>query len=157
MLAGQFRYGVLIQAPTETDRVDFGAKIVELGPPYCGDHLATSGRCGEGESPSAFAYRTEPGSTWTKGDVASGGTDSVPTKKLVMLLPNGVRDSLVKSAGGVASEALYTKRLRAIYDRVHGKSTPDGKSVGGLLDDGNKLETRLETEAKKGSRFSFFM
>jgi hypothetical protein len=156
-LAGQLRYGILIQAPTDTDKVDFGAKLVELGPPYCGDKLATSGKCGEGEAPSAFAYRSEPGATWTKGDIVASGADSVPTKKLVMLLPGGVRDSLVKGAEGVASETLYTKRLRAIYDFVHGKVGPDGKPVGGLLEQGNKLEQRLQQEASKSSRFSFFM
>lgn len=156
-LAGQLRYGILIQAPTDTDKVDFGAKLVELGPPYCGDKLATSGHCGEGEAPSAFAYRSEPGATWTKGDIVANGADSVPTKKLVMLLPGGVRDSLVAGADGVASEALYTKRLRAIYEFVHGKTGPDGKPVGGLLETGNKLQQRLEQVANKGGRFSFFM
>jgi hypothetical protein len=156
-LSGQLRYGILIQAPTDTDKVDFGAKLVELGPPYCGDKLSTSGRCGEGEAPSAFAYRSEPGATWTKGDIVANGADSVPTKKLVMLLPGGVRDSLVKGAEGVASETLYSKRLRAIYEYVHGKTGPDGKPVGGLLETGNKLEQRLEQVANKGTRFSFFM
>ena len=156
-LSGQLRYGMLMQAPTETDKTDFGAKLVELGPPYCGDKLSTSGKCGEGEAPSAFAYRSEPGATWTKGDIVTSGADSVPTKKLVMLLPGGVRDSLVKGAEGVASETLYTKRLRAIYDFVHGKTGPDGKPVGGLLETGNKLEQKLEQVANKGSRFSFFM
>jgi hypothetical protein len=74
-----------------------------------------------------------------------------------MLLPGGVRDSLVKGAEGVASETLYTKRLRAIYEFVHGKTGPDGKPVGGLLDTGNKLEQRLQKVASKGNRFSFFM
>jgi hypothetical protein len=156
-LSGQLRYGVLMQAPTDTDKVDFGAKLVELGPPYCGDKLSTSGKCGEGEAPSAFAYRSEPGATWTKGDIVASGADSVPTKKLVMLLPGGVRDSLVKGAEGVASETLYTKRLRAIYDFVHGKPGQDGKPVGGLLETGNKLEQRLQMEAGKSNRFSFFM
>lgn len=156
-LSGQLRYGILMQAPTESDKVDFGAKLVELGPPYCGDKLATSGHCGDGESPSGFAYRSEPGGTWTKGDLVASGSDSVPTKKLVMLLPGGVRDSLVKGAEGVASETLYTKRLRAIYEFVHGKTGPDGKPVGGLLDTGNKLEQRLQKVASKGNRFSFFM
>jgi hypothetical protein len=57
----------------------------------------------------------------------------------------------------VASETLYTKRLRAIYDYVHGKAGQDGKPVGGLLEQGNKLEQKLEQVSNKGSRFSFFM
>jgi len=146
-----------MSAPTDTDHADFGAKLVELGPPYCGDKLELSGKCPNGEAPSAYAYRTEPGSLWTKGDLATSGSDSVPTKKIVLLLPGGVRDSLAKGADGVASEDLYVKRLRALYERVHGKPTQDGKGAGGLLEDGNKLETRLQAEANKGTRFSFFM
>lgn len=152
MLAGQFRYGILVQAPTEQDKVDFGAKLVELGPPVCGGKIATSGKCPEGESPSGFTYRAEPGGAFIQGDLAMGGSDSVPTKKLVLLLPGGVRDSLVKGADGVASEAYYQRRLKAIYERVHGTD-----KVKGLLDEGNKLESRLQTESNKSSRFSFFM
>ena len=48
-------------------------------------------------------------------------------------------------------------RLKALYDRVHGKVGQDGKPAGGLIEDGNKLETRLQTEAAKSTRFSFFM
>ena len=152
MLAGQFRYGILVQAPTENDKVDFGAKLVELGPPVCGGKIASSGKCPEGESPSGFTYRAEPGGAFIQGDLASGGSDSVPTKKLVLILPGGVRDSLVKGADGVASEAYYQRRLKAIYERVHGTD-----KVKGLLDEGNKLESRLQTESNKSTRFSFFM
>lgn len=156
-LAGQFRYAVYVQAPTDTDKVDFGAKLVELGPPVCNGKVATSGKCGEGEAPSKFTYRAEPGLTWSQADLAMGGQDSVPTNKLVMFLPGGVRDSLVKGADGVASETLYTKRLRAIYELIHGKTGPDGKPVGGLIEEGNKLEQRLQQVANKGKKFSFFM
>ena len=158
-LAGQFRFAVVMSAPTDQEKADFGAKLVELGPPYCGDKgtMATNGRCADGETPTAFAYRTEPGALWTKGDVATGGQDSVPTKKVVLLLPDGIRDSFAKGADGNASEDLYEKRLRSLYERVHGRPDQSGKGIGGLLDDGNKLQTRLQTEASKSSRFSFFM
>lgn len=156
-LAGQLRYAVYIQAPTDTDKVDFGAKLVELGPPVCDGKVATSGRCGEGEAPSKFTYRAEPGLTWNQADIATNGADSVPTNKLVMFLPGGVRDSLVKGADGVASETLYTKRLRAIYELIHGKTGQDGKPVGGLIEEGNKLEQKLQQVANKGKKFSFFM
>ena len=53
-------------------------------------------KCGEGESPSGLAYRNEPGGTPIKGDLATGGSDSVPTKKVVPLLQNGVRDAVIK-------------------------------------------------------------
>jgi hypothetical protein len=143
-LAGQPRYGALIQAPSESDKdkVEFGVKIVELGPPYCGGaNPVTSGKCDNNEAPSAYAYRSEPGSTWTKGDLQTSGSDNVPT-----ILPNGTRDALIKGGEPGASEVFYTKRLRAITDRLKK-----------LLDEGNKLESRLQTESSKGSRFSFFM
>ncbi|MDB4955016.1 MAG: hypothetical protein JWO36_2585, partial [Myxococcales bacterium] len=159
-LAGRpdpLRYAILVQAPTDTDKgAEFGAKIVELGPPYCGDKISSSGKC-DGESPSAYAYRTEPGATWTKGDIASQGADSVPTKRIILLLPGGVRDGVIKGGEPTASEVLYAKRMKTIYELVHGKTGPDGKPAGGLLEDGNRLETRLQTEAAKGTQFSFFM
>ena len=147
-----FRYAVLVQAPTETERTEFGAKIVEIVALLCNGKVANGGKCPEGESPSGFQYRTEAGGPVTEGDVATGGSDAVPTKKLVMLLPGGVRDALVKTADGVASEALYQRRLRMIYERIHGTD-----KVKGLLDEGNKLESRLQTESNKSPRFSFFM
>ena len=152
LLTGQFRYAILVQSPTEADKVDFGAKVVELGPPVCGGKIASGGKCAEGEQPSGFTYRAEPGAPFIQGDLVTSGSDSIPSKKLVLMLPGGIRDSLVKGAEGVASEVYYQRRLRAIYERVHGT-----EKVKGLLDEGNKLETRLSTEASKSTRFSFFM
>jgi hypothetical protein len=146
MLAGQAKYAVLLTAPTESDRDDFGARIVEIGPVFCGDKQSSSGKC-EGDSPSGFGYRNEPGGiSWTKGDLVTSGQDSVPTKKLVLLLPNGVRDSLIKTGEPGASEVLYVKRLRAIAERTKK-----------LITDANKLESQLQSAASKGSRFSFFL
>ncbi|MGH9888262.1 MAG: hypothetical protein ACREBE_22200, partial [bacterium] len=99
------RYGALIQAPTDTDKSDFGVRIVELGPPYCGgNNPVTSGKCDNNEGPSAYAYRNEPGAVWTKGELHTQGSDSVPTKKLLLLLPNGTRDALIKGGEPGASE-----------------------------------------------------
>ena len=156
-LAGQFRYAVVMSAPTDTDKTDFGAKLVEIAGVYCGSSNTPTAKCPDGEYPAAFAYRSEPGATPTKGDLVTTGSDNVPAKKVVLLLPNGIRDAFVKGTEPTVSEVYYTKRLKALYDRVHGKPGQDGKPVGGLLDDGNKLETRLGTEANKSTRFSFFM
>lgn len=156
-LAGQFRYAVLLSAPTETDRSDFGAKVVEIAGVYCGGGNTPVARCPDGEYPAAFAYRNEPGGTPIKGDLVPTGSDSLPPKKIVPLLQNGIRDSLVKGGEPTVSEYYYTRRLRALYDRIHGRAGQDGKPVGGLIEEGNKLETRLQTEAGKSTRFSFFM
>jgi hypothetical protein len=144
---GAVRYGALIQAPTDTDRSDFGVRIVELGPPYCGGpNPVTSGKCDNNEPPTAYAYRNEPGAVWTKGDLQAGGSDSVPAKKLLLLLPNGTRDALIKGGEPGASEVFYVKRLRALADRTKK-----------LIEEGNKLEQRLQAESNKSSRFSFFL
>jgi hypothetical protein len=157
LLAGQLRYAVLMQSPTDTERTEFGAKVVEIAGVYCGGGNNPVAKCADGEGPTGFAYRNEPGGTPIKGDLVTQGSDNVPTKKIVPLLQNGVRDSLVKGGEPTVSEYWYTRRLKSLYDRVHGKVGQDGKPTGGLLDDGNKLETRLQTEAGKSTRFSFFM
>jgi hypothetical protein len=144
---GAVRYGALIQAPTDTDRSDFGVKIVELGPPYCGgNNPVTTGKCDNNESPTAYAYRNEPGAGWTKGDLQLQGSDSVPAKKLVLLLANGTRDALIKGSEPGASEVFYVKRLRALSDRTKK-----------LIEEANKLEQRLQAESNKTARFSFFL
>ena len=156
-LSGQLRYAVMLTAPSETDRAEFGAKIVEIAGVYCGGGNAPVAKCPEGEFPSGFAYRNEPGSTPIKGELVTQGSDNVPTKKIIPLLQNGIRDSLVKGGEPTVSEYYYTRRLRELYNRVHGKVGQDGKPQGGLIEDGNRLESRLQTEAGKSTRFSFFM
>jgi len=144
---GAIRYGALIQAPTDTDRSEFGVKLVELGPPYCGGaNPVTGGKCDNNEAPTAYAYRGEPGAGWTKGDLQLQGSDAVPAKKLVLLLANGTRDALIKGGESGASEVFYVKRLRTLTERVKK-----------LIEEANKLEQRLQAESNKGSRFSFFL
>ena len=144
---GAVRYGALIQAPSDTDRSDFGVKLVELGPPYCGGaQPVTTGKCENNEAPTAFAYRTEPGAAWTKGDLQIQGSDSVPAKKLVLLLPDGTRDALIKGSEPGASEVFYVKRLRALGERTKK-----------LIEEANRLEQRLQVESNKSARFSFFL
>jgi len=145
-LAGQLKYGVMLSAPTEDDKADFGAKLVEIAGVYCGGSGNPVAKCAEGESPSGFAYRNEPGGTPIKGDLATGGSDSVPSKKVVMLLQNGVRDAVIKGNEPGVSEFYYTRRVRAIAERTKK-----------LIEDANKLEARLQAESSKGSRFSFFL
>ena len=43
---------------------------------------------------------------------------AVPAKKLVLMIPNGVLDSVVKGTDAGASEALYTRRLKAIVQAL---------------------------------------
>ena len=57
-----------------------------------------------------------------------------------------VLGELVKGSPNLAAELLYQRRLKAINERVKK-----------LVDDANKFEQALQTEASKGSRFSFFL
>ena len=117
---------------------------------YCGGASPVAkcarGRVAERRSPIS----NDPGATPIKGDLVRDGSDNVPTKKIVPLLPNGVRDSLIKGGEPTVSEYYYTRRVRAIYDRIHGKVGQDGKPTGGLLDDGNKLETAAPDRSEQG-------
>jgi hypothetical protein len=106
----------------------------------------TTGKCENNEAPTAFAYRTEPGAPWTKGDLQTQGSDSVPAKKLLLLLADGTRDALIKGGEAGASEVFYVKRLRQLSERTKK-----------LIEEANKLEQRLQAESNKSSRFSFFL
>jgi hypothetical protein len=157
-LAGNLKFAAIISAPTDNDKgADFGVRIVEIAGVTCGTSKAAVARCPEGESPAGIAYRNNPGDVPTTGDLASPGTDSVPAKKLLNIIPNGISSALVKGTEPGVSEYMYTRRLKGIYELIHGKPGQDGKPTGGLLDEGNKLESALQVEANKGSKFSFFM
>lgn len=153
VLAGTARYGVLISAPSsdkdakDADKsAEFGAKLVEIGPVFCNDKESKTGKCAEGESITGFGQRGEPGGIFNKADLATQGQDSIPAKKLLLLVGNGMRDAMIKGNEASASEVYYVKRLQEIQKRAKK-----------LLDDGNKLESRVQAEASKGSRFSFFL
>jgi len=157
-LGGQLKFVVVASAPTDQDKgADFGAKIVEIAGVYCGGGNNPLPKCPEGEGPTAIAYRTDPGGVPQKGELASPSGDTIPTKKILTIIPNGISKALVAGTEPGVSEYYYTRRLRALYDRIHGKIGQDGKPAGGLLDEGNKLETRLQAEGNKGTRFTFFM
>jgi hypothetical protein len=157
-LAGELKYAIVASSPTDEDKgQDFGAKIVEIMGYYCGGANNMSSKCPDGEFPSAIGYRSDIGGNVIKGDLAQSGSDNIPTKKVLMLLPGTVRDGLIKGGEPAVSEVYYTRRLKALYDRVHGKPDQSGKPVGGLIEDGNKLEQALSTEANKGTHFSFGM
>lgn len=171
---GLTRYAILTTAPTacelddkgekkdkkcDSENDDFGARVVEIGPPYCDGKLETSGKCANNAQPDGFGWRMDPGSNvWYKGDLVLSGSDNVPAnksaaagptlppKKLIPLLPSGVRDAMIKSAEPGASEVFYTKRLQALLLRT--------KAV---IEIGNQAQTGLEGYVNKGTRFSFFL
>ena len=143
-LAGSYRYAVVLSAPGEGDpQAPFGARLVELGPPYCGgDKLSTDGTCGDGVT--GFAYRDREG-VWSKGQPASPGS-SFPTKVVVPLVTNPVTEALMRGNDKAAAELAYGKRLQTMLTRLET-----------LIDEGNAAERTLNAKANQGERFTFFM
>ncbi|MEZ4359859.1 MAG: hypothetical protein R3B48_06735 [Kofleriaceae bacterium] len=152
-LAGRmpYRYGIVINNPSEEDRAkggggDYGARLVELGPPYCSDgKLSTTNTCAEGVS--GFAYRNDAGSIWNKADIAQPGPgEGTPPKTIINLLANGASESFFKGTESAVAEAAYTRRLRSIAERAK-------KSI----EEGNRLQVTLGKKANESKRFSFGM
>lgn len=157
-LSGTWRYAVVVTAPASCGPEDkgrdcelpFGAHFVEIGPPVCDGKVNTSGRCAEGSSLGGFAYRGDPGKeTFTPGEwqmMVRDGADTIPSKRMLPLVDNGVIRSVLQGNEATASELLYSKRLRSIAERAKK-----------LIGDANKLEPLLQTQANKSARFTFFM
>ena len=157
-MKGQLKYAAVISAPLTCTGEEgkeakkdcsapFGVQIVELGPPVCGGKVTFSGKCPENAQPDGYTYRTVPDSQgFTQGDLITQGTDNVPSKKLLPLVQNPVLDELVKASPNLAAELLYQRRLKLINERLKK-----------LIEDANKFEQSLASEASKGTRFSFFM
>jgi hypothetical protein len=153
-LTGAWRYAVIVTAPAtcgEGDKKDcdlpFGAQLVEIGPPVCDGKVSVSGKCPEGTNLSGHAYRGDPGKeTFTPGELQTQGADQIPSKKMVPLIDNGVARAVLQGNEATASEMLYSKRLRTLSERAKK-----------LIQDANKLEPALQTQANKGTRFTFFM
>ena len=154
--AVRIRYGVLVWNPTEEDLLKdstpFGARLVELGPPYCGGKLmSVSGACPEGVEVETLAYRVAPGGQWQKGDFAIPGQNleqgaAVPSKKLLVISPTGVFDGLVQTNPGTAAEHLYNKRVEGIR-----------KKLTETIEAANALEAKLGPKANESPHFTFFM
>lgn len=154
-LAGSWRYAVVVTAPSCVEEkskdceLPFGAQLVEIGPPVCDGKVNTAGKCPEGTW-NGNAYRVDPGrDTFTAGEwhvMQKEGNETVPSKKLLPLLDNGVIRAVLGGKEDTGSEVLYAKRMRTMSDRVKK-----------LIQDANKLEPMLQTQANKGTRFTFFM
>jgi hypothetical protein len=158
---GALKYGIVITAPASCDKggdsketqkdcdLAFGANFVELGPPVCqGSKIpSTTGKCGENEQLAGFGYRSDPGSTTFQiAEVITQGQDSVPSKKIIPLVPNNVLDAFIKKNDNAASEILYTRRVKAMSEQVKK-----------LIDTANNVEKSLTTFSNSGKRFTFFM
>ncbi len=141
-LAGKMHYGVVIQ---QGDQNDFGAKLVELGAPYCNGKPSpnSGGKCVDAEL-TGIGVRTDSGGTWTMGDVVLAPQDSIAQKKVLVLLPSPLLDSFVGGSDAGASETFYVKRMKAIAQRLQK-----------LRQDAESLDPELKKVAETGKSFSY--
>jgi hypothetical protein len=141
-IAGKMRYGVIIQPG---DSGDFGARLVEVGPPYCNgkQSLNTGGKCVDAEL-TGIGARNDSGGVFSSVDAVLTPQDTVAAKKLLVLLPSPVLDSLVAGSDSGASATFYVKRMKAIADRL-----------GKLRQDAETLEPQLKPVADSGKSFSY--
>lgn len=101
---------------------DKGAKLVEVGPPMCGGKLARSESCPDGEEVSGMTYRLAPEKPWVRIDA----------ERLVPLVPTAVLDGLASGNLGTMAEMDYTRRVKAMRERVTA-----------LVELGHRLEAKL--------------
>ena len=159
------RYGVLVWSPSEEEaKLDpsVGAKLVELGPPYCADgKQSTTGTCPESAPAETLGFRASPDEPWQRADFFTDRGSPVPSKKILLMMPGGVfqnfvidcangggaeGEGCVKNVGGAASISLYEKRVENIL-----------KKLGEVIELGNALEAKLTPKARENPRFTFFM
>ncbi|MBK9032940.1 MAG: hypothetical protein IPL61_16980 [Myxococcales bacterium] len=148
------RYAVLVSNPGPDDPAggEFGAKLVEVGPPFCqGDTKpSTNGTCPDG-AVETLAYRVNASGSWQRGDFAIPGQNldpgaPIPSKKLLVMAPTQILEGLVQGPDGFASLALYAKRVDAIR-----------KKLQEVIEAGNDLEGVLGPKANESEKFTFFM
>jgi hypothetical protein len=141
---GEYRYGVVISAPTATEPGPFGAKIVELGQPFCADgKQSTTFECPDGNYSAGVAYLANEG--WAKGEPQTSGS-SAEAKKVVPLLGSRTGDVVLKGGFPGVAEVLYQKRLFDLKTRVDN-----------LIKSANSLETKLSPKTKESDKFTFFL
>jgi hypothetical protein len=160
------RYGILVWNPGADDAKtdpNPGMKLVELGPPYCGDDekYSGSGTCPDDKPATTLAFRTGPGAGWQRADFATGLNpgDPVPTKKIMLFsstdvlqnflieCPNGAGgESCQKNVGGTAAISQYQKRVENIT-----------KKLGECIELANDLERKLAPKANESKKFTFFL
>lgn len=126
-----YRYGIIVQADKDKE---FGARMVEIGPPYCQDRKAsTTGKCEDGP-PIGFGTRPDAtnnvGFAPTELGIAQEG--SVPAEKLLPLIPTPLFESLQKGSEQSIAETAYLRRVTALNELV--KNTIDlGSALAGDL------------------------
>ncbi len=149
--ASNYRYGVIYDIPSEEEAQSGaipGAKLVEIGPPVCGNNRASdTGNCAD--EVKGFGYReSAPSDGWGLMKVfqPQSAEEGVPAKSLVLLRPTGTMDALLKGSQGTIAEMGYQTRLKRIDEIVEP-----------LIQFGADVEKKLRAKASEGEKFTFFL
>jgi hypothetical protein len=143
------RYGIIVEVPTRRDAEQgkqFGAKLVEVGPPVCQDGKTSSSATCPGP-PRGFAYREiDSGEGWKPAEFGFPEGENVPGKKLLPLLDTRVFSSLLKGGGATAAEMAYKSRVEDLSKRATE-----------LVEFGTSIEKTLKAKANQSKAFTFFL
>ncbi len=143
-----YRFAIILDVPTEKEKnVQFGARLVEVGQPVCEDNtFAQDGKCPTGVL--GFGYRdgTLGGEGWGKKAPATPQGETVPSDKLVPIVPTSVFEEIIKGPEESAAEAAYLRRVNDLFTRAQA-----------LVDLGVFIEGKLSSKAKEGHSFTFFL
>ena len=142
------QYAIYFDMPKQGDKekIEFGARLVELGPPVCQDRKAsTTGKCPQ---TIGFGYRVSSGAPgWELKELGNPTAEgTIPTKKLLPLVKTPLLDELIK--GGTPSVAAvgYLQRVQDLFVQADE-----------LVKFGNGLEKALKSKANQGESFTFFL
>lgn len=144
-----YRYGMFVEIPTKKDAdagARFGAKLVEIGPPICGDKKpSTTGKCPD--MVIGFSYRQAgSGEGWDLMEIGVPQGESIPGKKIIPLLPTQVFENLIRGGEASTAEVGYMRRLNTIFEHTQQ-----------LIDLGNSVEKTLKAKANQSKSFTFFL
>jgi hypothetical protein len=143
------RYGIILEVPNRKEAEQgkqFGAKLVEVGPPVCQDGKTSSAATCPGP-PRGFGYReVDSGEGWRPAEFGFPEGENVPGKKILPLLDTRVLTSLLKGGGAAAAETAYKTRVEGIAKRATE-----------LVEFGTSIEKTLKAKANQSKSFTFFL
>lgn len=141
------QYGIFLDAPTQKAKdVEFGARLVELGPPVCQDKKPSStGKCPG--PPIGFGYRLSgTADGWELKQFGDPVGENLPIKKLLPLVQTQVLTELIKGPEASLGAVGYMRRVGEIYEKTNL-----------LVEFGNSLEKQLKSKANQSESFTFFL
>lgn len=140
------QYGIFLDAPTEKAKeVEFGARLVELGPPVCQDRKAsTTGKCPQ---TIGFGYRTTgTAEGWDLKQFGDPVGETVPIKRLIPLVKTDILAELIKGSKASVAAVAYMRRVVELHTKADE-----------LVKFGNSLEKQLKSKANQSESFTFFL